>query len=85
MDVGRKSKQGNNDLIVCDNMTIDNGSSGIGTALAGAGLTAAALWWLGVLELPQPTASPSVAAPAAVAGADTDTDTQYKVIPTEGR
>ena len=82
VDVNGKGRPGNNDLIVCDNMTIDNGKgSGALPALLAAVATGAGLWWAGLLELP--TTSPTPITPTIAT--DTDTDTQYQIIPTEGR
>lgn len=83
VDVGKSSTAGNNDLIVCDNMTIDNGKGGgLGTALLGAAIAGGALWYFGLLDSPD---VPSPVVPAVPAAAGTDTDTQYSVVPTEGR
>lgn len=74
VDVGGKQKGGNNDLIVCDNMTIDNGRGGGLTAGAiGALAAAAALYFSGLLnteKVPTPDFS--------------DTNTQYTIEALEG-
>ena len=82
VDVNGGRRPGNNDTIVCDNMTIDNGrGGGLGPALLGAAFAAAVLYYFGWIVPPDKTPSP----PPATESTDTDTDTIYNVVPIPGR